>query len=77
MNQPNVPINLPFVDVHPQPLPVPSVEDPMAQLAAIMAQLANVSAMSLANSLSKAKAVQKLSPFKGEQESDTHRFLAA
>jgi hypothetical protein len=49
----------------------------MAQLAAAMAQLANVSTMNLANNLSKAKAVQKPSPFKGEQGSDARRFLAA
>jgi hypothetical protein len=42
-----------------------------------MAQLANVSTMNLANNLSKAKAVQKPSPFKGEQGSDARRFLAA
>jgi hypothetical protein len=49
----------------------------MAQLAAAMAQLANVSTMNLANNLSKAKAVQKPSPFKGEQGSDAQQFLAA
>jgi hypothetical protein len=51
--------------------------DPMADLAAAMATLANVSTMQLANNLSKAKAVQKPSPFKGEQGSDARRFLAA
>ena len=51
--------------------------DPMAQLAEAMATLANVSTMQLANNLGKAKAVQKPSPFKGEQGSDARRFLAA
>jgi hypothetical protein len=51
--------------------------DLMAQLTRAMATLADVSTMSLANSLSKVKAVQKPSPFKGEQGSDARRFLAA
>jgi len=42
----------------------------MAQLAMAMANLANINAMQLASNLSKAKAVQKPSPFKGEQGSD-------
>src|SRR5450756_2506483 len=49
----------------------------MAELAAAMATLANVSTMQLANNLSKAKAVQKPSPFLGEHGSDACRFLAA
>jgi Retrotransposon gag protein len=57
--------------------PAPPVVDPMAQLAAAMAQLADISTFSLANNLSKAKAVQKPTPFKGEQGSDARRFLAA
>jgi hypothetical protein len=51
--------------------------DAMAQLAEAMATLANISTMQLASNLSKAKAVQKPSPFKGEQGSDARRFLAA
>lgn len=51
--------------------------DLMAQLTRAMATLADVSTMSLANNLSKVKAVQKPSPFKGEQGSDARRFLAA
>jgi len=38
----------------------------MAQLTMAMANLANINAMQLANNLSKAKAIQKPSPFKGE-----------
>jgi hypothetical protein len=49
----------------------------MADLAAAMATLAQVSTMQLANNLSKAKSVQKPSPFKGEHGSDARRFLAA
>jgi hypothetical protein len=49
----------------------------MADLAAAMATLANVSTMQLANNLSKAKAVQKPSPFLGEHGSDACCFLAA
>jgi len=45
-------------------------------LAEAIANLANISAMGLANNLSKAKAVQKPSPFKGEQGSDAWQFLA-
>jgi hypothetical protein len=51
--------------------------DAMAQLPEAMATLANISTMQLASNLSKAKAVQKPSPFKGEQGSDACRFLAA
>ena len=51
--------------------------DTMAQLVEAMATLANISTMQLASNLSKAKAVQKPSPFKGEQGSDTCQFLAA
>jgi hypothetical protein len=52
-------------------LPDPPAEnqpalDAMTQLAQAMATLANVSTMQLANNLSKAKAVQKPSPFKGD-----------
>src|ERR1700679_817425 len=49
----------------------------MTQLAQAMATLANISMMQLVNNLSKTKAVQKPSPFKGDQGSDTQRFLAA
>ena len=49
----------------------------MAQLTQAMTTLADVSTMSLANSLSKVKVVQKPSPFKGEQGSDARRFLGA
>ena len=62
------------------PLPAPpngQGEDPMTQLAAAMATLAQISSKQLASNLSKAKAVQKPSPFKGEQGSDARRFLAA
>jgi hypothetical protein len=58
------------------PIP-PPVTDMMAELATAMATLANVSTMQLANSLSKAKLVQKPSLFKGEHGTDVHRFLAA
>ena len=51
--------------------------DLMAQLTQAMTTLANVSTMSLANSLSKVKVVQKPSPFKGEQGSDACQFLGA
>lgn len=51
--------------------------DPMTQLAEAMATLAHISTMQLASNLSKAKAVQKPSPFKGLQGSDARRFLAA
>jgi hypothetical protein len=64
------------------PLPDPPAKnqpalDAMTQLVQAMATLANVSMMQLANNLSKAKAVQKPSPFKGDQGSDTQQFLAA
>jgi hypothetical protein len=49
----------------------------MADLATAMVTLANVSIMQLANNLSKAKAIQKPSPFKKEHGSDTRHFLAA
>jgi len=41
-----------------------------------MATLANVSTMQLATSLSKVKAMQKPSPFKGDLGSNAHHFLA-
>lgn len=41
----------------------------------MMTTLAQVSTMQLASNLSKAKAVQKPSAFKGEQGSDARRFL--
>jgi hypothetical protein len=50
--------------------------NPMAELTTAMATLANISTMQLANNLSKAKAVQKPSPFRGEHGSDAHHFLA-
>jgi hypothetical protein len=49
----------------------------MAQLAQAMTTLADISTMSLTNSLSKVKVMQKLSPFKGEQGSDACWFLGA
>jgi Retrotransposon gag protein len=61
----------------PPPAAPQPAADPMAELTAAMATLANVSTMQLANNLSKAKAVQKPSPFKGEHGSDARRFLAA
>jgi hypothetical protein len=57
------------------PIP-PPVADTMAKLAMAMATLANVLTMQLANSLSKAKSVQKPSPLKGEHSTDVRRFLA-
>jgi hypothetical protein len=66
----------PNANAQPQAQPAPPV-DPITQLVAAMAQLAEVSTMGLANNLSKAKAVQKPSPFKGEHGSDARRFLAA
>ena len=54
-----------------------SAPNPMADLAVAMATLANISTMQLANNLSKAKSVQKPSPFKGEHSSDARHFLAA
>jgi hypothetical protein len=48
----------------------------MTQLAEAMATLAQISTMQLAANLSKVKAVQKPSPFKGEQGGDARRFLA-
>jgi hypothetical protein len=64
------------------PLPDPPSEnqpalDAMTQLTQAMATLTNVPTMQLANNLSKAKAVQKPSPFKGDQGSDAQQFLAA
>jgi len=61
----------------PPPAAAQPAADPMAELTAAMATLTNVSTMQLANNLSKAKAVQKPSPFKGEHGSDARRFLAA
>ena len=51
--------------------------DLMAQLTQAMTTLIDILMMSLANSLSKVKVMQKPSLFKGEQESDTHQFLEA
>ena len=48
------------------PNPPANPANVMAQLVQAMATLANISTMSLANNLSKAKAIQKPSPFKGE-----------
>jgi hypothetical protein len=65
----------------PPALPPPDQNQPaadrMADLATAMATLANVSTMQLANNLSKAKAIQKPSPFKGEHGSNACRFLTA
>jgi hypothetical protein len=77
MEQQNIPGGGPIPDTLPHPPPAQPVADPMADLAAAMATLANVSTMQLANNLSKAKSVQKPSPFKGEHGSDACRFLAA
>ena len=77
MDQQNIPEDQQAPAAPPQPpLAAPEV-DVIAQLAQAMTTLANVSTMQLANNLSKAKAVQKPSPFKGEQGSDARRFLAA
>ena len=76
MYQQNIPQGDPIQGAIPQ-LPPVQPADPMADLAAAMATLANVSTMQLANNLSKAKSVQKPSPFKGEHGSDARRFLAA
>jgi hypothetical protein len=67
----------PIPGAAPNPIPNPPPADAMAQLVQAMATLANVSTMQLANNLSKAKAVQKPTPFKGDQGSDARRFLAA
>ena len=67
----------PILGQVPQPPTAQPAVDPMADLAAAMATLANVSTMQLANNLSKAKSVQKPSPFKGEHGSDACQFLAA
>jgi hypothetical protein len=61
----------------PPPIQNQPAADPMADLAAAMATLANVSTMQLANNLLKAKAIQKPSPFKGEHGTDARCFLAA
>ena len=50
--------------------------DAITQLAQAMATLANVSTMQLATNLSKAKSIQKPSPFKGEQGGNAYQFLA-
>ena len=47
----------------------------MAQLTQAMTILANISTMSLTNSLSKVKVIQKPSSFKGEQRSNACQFL--
>ena len=73
MDPGNNPGGGPAVDAPPNP----STADAITRLAEAMATLANVSTMQLANSLSKAKAVQKPAAFKGEQGSDARRFLTA
>jgi hypothetical protein len=77
MDQQNNPGGGPIPGALPPPAPAQPAADPMAELTAAMATLANISTMQLANNLSKAKAVQKPSPFGGEHGSDAHRFLAA
>jgi hypothetical protein len=77
MDPQNNPGGGPVPGVPLQVLIPPSIADTMAELAAAMATLANVSIMQLANSLSKAKSVQKPSPFKGEHGTDMWHFLAA
>ena len=64
-------------DAPTNPAPNLPAADAMTQLAQAMATLADVSTMQLATNLSKAKTVQKPSPFKGEHGSDARRFLAA
>ena len=71
----NAPIPIPVPA--PAPAPAPAQPDIMAQLAEAMAQLANVSAMQLTNSMSNSKAVNKPTPFSGERGDDAHHFLAA
>jgi hypothetical protein len=56
----------PIPGAAPNPIPNPLPADAMAQLVQAMATLANVSTMQLANNLSKAKAIQKPTPFKGD-----------
>ena len=56
MDQQNIPQGNPIQGAIPQ-LPPVQPADPMADLAAAMATLANVSTMQLANNLSKAKSV--------------------
>ena len=51
--------------------------DLMAQLTQAMTTLMDILTMSLANSLSKVKVMQKPFPFKGEQGSNTRQFLEA
>jgi hypothetical protein len=60
-----------------QPSVDPAAPDTMNQIAQAMATLVTVLTMQLANNLSKEKAVQKPSLFKGEQGSNTRQFLAA
>jgi Retrotransposon gag protein len=61
----------------PPDIPVNPLPNVMDQLAEAMATLADVSTMQLASNLSKAKAIQKPSPFKGESGDDACRFLVA
>ena len=75
MDQQNIPQGDPIQGAIPQ-LPPVQPADPMANLATAMATLANVSTMQLANNLSKAKSIQKPSPFKGEHSSNAHRVTA-
>ena len=64
-------------DAPTNPAPNLPAANAMTQLAQAMATLADVSTMQLATNLSKAKTVQKPSPFKGEHGSDACQFLAA
>jgi len=72
MDQVNNPGEGPAQAIPPQP----QAADPTVMLAKAIANLANISAMGLANNLLKAKVVQKPSPFKGEQGSNAWWFLA-
>jgi hypothetical protein len=79
MEQLNNPGGAPAPPAGPAGPEAPAI-DPAAilvELVQAMTTLADASTKSLANSLSKAKVVQKPSPFKGDQESDARRFLAA
>ena len=76
-NQPENPGGGPVSDAPTNPGPNLPAANAITQLAQAMATLADVSTMQLATNLSKAKMVQKPSPFKGEHGSDARRFLAA
>jgi hypothetical protein len=77
MDQPDQPGNPGGGAANPANDPGNPPPDLWGQVLQNTATLAEVSTMILANNLSKAKAVQKPSPFKGEAGSDARQFLAA